>query len=421
MSATGTFFDVTTRYITEGAADTIRANAEIFASLRSGQGNVKELSLTLREQNESLYAQRRAYSAMRMTMRVYYAEVFETVRAMQALGHIGTSILQMFNSYTLGMYRIERAQRDVTEAVADAAKWQGLYAQYLRDFGVNSAYTKEAFDSLREALEKKNAAEEASARATEAMNMAYIGMALQSIGIVASLVDVAYHIKLVTEMASAGTGAVGGLAGAFTAVKVAVESVGFAAIALSLAKIAVIVLAVKWLAEQMTPPSEYGYGVGVGEWEYKSLAEAAAGEAMTPEQLTETFKQKQGEQAKETAKWIQQYGEKTGTYWMPYYGKERWGNIGLTKEEFLQLLGGLLKGEGAGGIANVPVTGLYKLHRNEQVLTPEQKRMMGQLGTSGSLGRTIQVTQYNQIHETVDFERANEQAVVAILRKLGNK
>jgi hypothetical protein len=361
-------FPVVTRYEVVGAQDVIRTNAELWQSFKQGNIDVKDFSTALRENMEGTYAMRRAYSGMRMAIRVEMAPLIESARVLQDIGSIGRDVVQMWQAYTIGQLRIERAARDVVDAQQEVAKWQQLYNQYLRDFGLDSATTKDASENLISAYKKLKEANDAAAKAQRDMWMGYAGMALEIGGVVGQIANLAVHIAVLKATIAATTGAeAAGLFGT------GLTAAGLGAAALAAAPPIAAVGAGYWLAQQIQP-------VGKGEQEYASFAEAAADLGITFEQLKtemlETVETNKsfGGSMDELIKYMQEYNALAGGGMAVQYSVGgKYGMITLSPEEWKQLQD-LIKGQGQYGIPYVQETGYYKLHKGEQVLNPEQTR-----------------------------------------------
>jgi hypothetical protein len=450
-------FPVITRYEVVGAEDVIRTNAELWNSFKQGGLGVKEFSTALRENMEGTYAMRRAYSGMRMAIRVSWAPLLETARALGDVGRIGRDVVQMWQAYTIGQLRIERAMRDVVDAQQEVAKWQALYNQYLRDFGSDSAYTKEATDNLIDAYRQLKTAQEQAAKAQQDMVFGWVGMGLEIASVISSLIQLGVHLKTLQAIMATTTGTEVGILGT----GVTLGSLGTAALAA--APPIAAVGAGYWLAQQIRP-------VGKGEKEYASFVEAAADLGLTFAELkdqmqatAETNSHFKGS-IDELVKYTEQIKTEYGQYAVEYRIGEQYGMITLTPEEWQQLKE-LIKGQGQYGIDYVQETGYYRLHKGERVLDPEQTRQQqiierelyvsqniphGQLGidympqnmliyahkgerllnpeqtrhenvVKGNRPIVASVTQYNTITKTADADVAADRAFRKILEKLANK
>lgn len=433
-------FPVVTRYEVVGAQDVIRTNAELWQSFKQGNIDVKDFSGALRENMEGTYAMRRAYSGMRMAIRVEMAPLIESARVLQDVGSIGRDVVQMWQAYTIGQLRIERAMRDVVDAQQEVAKWQELYNQYLRDFGLNSATTKDASENLINAYKKLKEANDAAAKAQRDMWMGYVGMALEIGGVVGQIANLAVHIATLKATIAATTGAE--TAGIFgTGLTAAGLGVALLAAAPPIAAIG----AGYWLAQQIRP-------VGKGEQEYASFAEAAADLGITFEQLktemletvatNETF----GGSMDELIRYMQQYNALTGGGMAVQYSVGgKYGMITLSAEEWQQLLENIKGGQY--GIDYIPQNMYIYAHKGERLLNAEQARQQNIAETFLNVPREInhvsevhvhnetrnerivsasrpikaEVNQTNHIYNMVDADRAARLAYQEFMKKLAAK
>lgn len=324
---------------------------------------------------EGTYAMRRAYSGIRMAIRVAWAPLLESARALSAVGSIGRDVVQMWQAYTLGQYRIERAARDVSDAQQDVVKWQQLYNQYLRDFGSDAAFTKDALDNLTAAQNNLNDVQAAAAKAQNDMNMGYVGMVLESTGVVASLVDVAYHIRVLNALMLESGGVAGGLGAGLGGLGVAFGGLGTAI-------------------------------SGAGD----ALAAfvAGSGGAITALILgLDLIRELNYQATPEETRWqIEQYEK---------LNKE----VGLPNTQFGGSLFRKLFPVGQYGVEDVPETGLWLLHKHERVLNPEQTRR--ERVASATRPIVASVTQYNTITQKADADAAADRAYRKLLDKFANK
>ena len=367
-------FPVITRYEVVGAEDVMRTNAELWNSFKQGGVQVNDFNVALRENMEGTYAMRRAYSGIRMAVRVEWAAVLETSRAMMAVGRIGRDVLQMWQAYTLGQYRVEQAAKGVATAEEDVAKWQFLYNQYLRDFGSESAYTKNAYENLAAAQKQLQSAQETSMKALSDMWVGYLGMGLTSFGIVASSIDLMYHVKVLKAITGANE-ELGGFAaawGAGIAIPVTLAIVGSIAIE-------------EYLKELTKEPA--------------TTAPAGIQAVWSAIPVTQRQGMKLQENLQNIWDWL------TGG-----------GSQASPATELPPILQQVPHGQL--GIDYIPQNMLIYAHKGERLLNPERTRQ-----DRLSLTRPIiaKVTQHNIITKTADAERAADAAYQKILKKLGDK
>jgi hypothetical protein len=242
--------EVITEYKAIGHTSVIQANAKIMQSLKdlsnagiqSGDG-VKALSDSLRENLKATYAMRRGLQGVRMSLRVAYAPILEFGRAMGHIANMGRDVIQMWQAYNIGIYRVENATRRMSAATEDAAYYQNLYNKYMRDFGEDSAYARDAFEKMEDAQKKAEQASKDLERANNEMWIGYAGMALMIPNFLNNLVEVIIHFKTIAGLVGTiGTGITtgigtalatlgvpfGGMAGTGAAVAVAVPALTMA-------------------------------------------------------------------------------------------------------------------------------------------------------------------------------------------------
>jgi len=371
-------FPIVTRYEVVGAEDVIRTNAQLWQSYKQGGMDVKQFSTAVKENMEGTYAMRRAYSGMRMALRTEMAPLLESAKVLNDLGRIGRDVVQMWQAYTLGQIRIERAARDVVDATQDVAKWQQLYNEYLRDFGADSGFTKDASDNLTEAYKHLKDAQDAAAKAQNDMNIGYVGMVLESASVVSSVISLITHVKMLQATLAATSGEAGlgalikGLTGASLA---ATESVtAFAAAGESMSML----------------------GFGAAGTAAGLLAPLAV--VLPPLLLDFAGRQEKALEENPTLREMQKQIRAGGAMAMggnPYY-----------------------KGEGQHGIDYIYDAGYYRLHKGERVLNAEQTRR-NVLGTTRPIQATV--TQYNTITQDADAEAAADRAFRKLLKRFADK
>jgi len=281
--------------------------------------------------------------------------------------------VQMWQAYTLGQMRIERAARDAVDAQSEVAEWQNLYNEYLRDFGADSAFTKDAAENLAEAYKKLKDAQDAAAKAQNDMNIGYVGMVLESASVVSSVISLITHVQLLkaTLAATGGETIFGTLAKELAGVSTALAS-GFGAGEMSI------------------------FGTGAVGTAAGLLAPLAV--VLPPLLLDFAGKQAEALEKNPTLAEMQKQIRAGGAMAMggnPYY-----------------------KGEGQHGIDYIYDTGYYRLHKGERVLNPEQTRR-NVLGATRPIQATV--TQYNTITQEADADAAADRAFRKLLKRFADK
>jgi hypothetical protein len=185
---------LTTEIRVEGAEESKKSIMEFFEAYRSGKEDVRELNKAMREQYSSLYGMRRALSLVRTEWRMQHAVWVSGARVMRDVGRIGRTLTSMWQAYTLGMMRVEQAQRDVRSATMDVSEAQQDYNRYLEIFGEDSVYAKDALSKLNVAIEAEKAAIEAARKAQEDFNLGLLGLGLSFGSVGADIITAIGHI-----------------------------------------------------------------------------------------------------------------------------------------------------------------------------------------------------------------------------------
>lgn len=163
---------VTTRFASQGVDELMRDNTQIIGriqELRQAGGDYKDelddLSLTMKRNNADVFALRRGYMGLRTDVRVANMPLIQTTQLLSSIGSMGLKAMSVWQSYTVGMIRVEQAQRGHSEAVKDLAHWQDVANRYLREFGADSSYYMEAKSMVDKLTQSEKEAAEAIERA----------------------------------------------------------------------------------------------------------------------------------------------------------------------------------------------------------------------------------------------------------------
>jgi len=200
---------VTTEFRVEGAQETIDTIRQIWQAYKDGQVTAAQMTETLKQQAQAIYAQRRAYTLMRTTLRMQNLTLRETARFLNRVGYIGRQVMSMWTAYTVAQIRVERLSRDVADAQKEVAKWQDLVNQYLRDFGEDSAYYLDAVEQLKTAQDELKESQQDLAEAQQDNIAGYASMLMGAVGLVGQIM----YLKEQTDILAGAFGAEG-LAGA---------------------------------------------------------------------------------------------------------------------------------------------------------------------------------------------------------------
>jgi len=374
-------FPVITRYEVQGCEDVIRANAELWSSFKQGGISVKDFSESIKQNMEGTKAMTSAYRGIRSAIRDDMAGFIETSRVLTDVGRIGRDVLQMWQAYNIAMMRIEsatqavitaqknlsKAQGNVADAGKDVAEWQGIYNQYLHDFGADSAYTKNAYEKLTEAqgnlsdaqsdaadaLKNLTDAQNAVVNAQNQMYLGFVSMGLEVVGMAGSIMQLIVQLRILNAL-MLETQATGGLFGGVVAEFGG--TAGLAAAGSVLGGATAGAIAFNWAKEAGLLPT-------------------------LPIDIT---------QATPLSPFAQ----------------------GSTIQKIMQFPHGQL------GIDYIPANMLIYAHKGERLLNPEQTRRE-RIG--GARLITAKVTQNNTINNMADAKRAAEVAYQQFLKKLGDK
>lgn len=383
--------EIPTVYRVYGLEDVLRSQKEIVQAFKEGKYSVKEFNQAQKENMEATRALNRAYSGMRMTQRAQTYEFRQAIQVMQSIGRIGDRLINLWQAYNVGMIRVERATRDVTDAKAELTKWQNLMNQYLHDFGEDSVYYLEAKDMVEQYQKAVEDAEAAQKQASQSMIGYWITLGPSIIGIVGDIAMVTLSIKMLGGTAgliAALTKGFGSLGSAITAV---FGSATLLAGTLSgLAVVAAFAIPI-YLAFQKDADAAMK---AQADWAI-SVEEHGKGAIQNINEIAEAWERMKVE------------AEAAGPIFEAVSGGGRWGRGG----QF--------------GIPSVPTEGYYYLHPKERVLTPGETRFYeaerkGMLTLPAGI-REVNVTQHNVITKEVDFDTVGDRAYRRIIERLGGK
>jgi hypothetical protein len=189
-----------TEFQVSGVEEVIRALQEHMRVLRETHAVTEDMVKEYRELTKPFYMMRRELTAIRTVWRAHHAALLEGIRVFRQMGYIGREVMNMWQGYTLGMIRVERAQRDVEEASRDVAFWQDVYNRYVRDFGEESVYAQEALRHLKDAMEAEKDAIERAQQAHKDMGVLWASMGLDAVTFAGNIAMIAE--ALVTLKAS---------------------------------------------------------------------------------------------------------------------------------------------------------------------------------------------------------------------------
>ena len=192
--------DVQTRvglgFDSSGASAVASDIGSIYRALRDGESTVKQANQALHQYTGSIYAQRRAIMMIRTEWRNNNAALLESMRGMMAAARIGRTLTNVYQTYTLMQIRSADAQRDIRNTEEDLLRIQGLRERAVRDLGAGSVYAIDLLEQERKITERLNEEKQDLVRAQRENIVGYTGMGLSMIGVLASSVDLYYHMKI---------------------------------------------------------------------------------------------------------------------------------------------------------------------------------------------------------------------------------
>jgi len=385
---------MTTRIEVVGAEEAKRTLADFFQAYKTGKEDVKTLNTAMREQAGTIYGARRALMLMRTEWRMQHAAWIEGARVMRDIGRIGRNITQMWQAYTIGMIRVESAQRDLRQATMDVTTAQERYNKYLEIFGEDSIYTITALNDVKDAEE---AVEDATRRANDAardFSIGLGGLALQGLDFIATLPMLAMHLKMVASTLGITKTSITGVTTAITALGATATAVllGLPALAAGVA------IAFDQLIRATTPPE-------VLEAYTQAKAEAG-GIDVRGGVLARRAAQIEPEIVE---RMVEASGAARG------YTRVLAGYTEEQMEARRRTYGG--RG-GQFGIPRVPETGWYYLHREEEVKASVWTGRRGR-GERGVTVRQVSIYNYfGDVTGALDLERAGEISYRKLMRKL---
>lgn len=351
-----------TRIEIKGAEEARRTLMDFYEAFKMGAEDTKALSKELRGVTAPIYGMRRALSAIRTEWRMQHAAWIEGARVMRDIGRIGKTLTSMWSAYTMGMLRVEQAQRGIVDAQGNVrkaslstAEAQERYNKYLEVFGEDSVYTIDALDDLNEAhayeekmLKQEQDAIEAANRAQADMTAGSITMALNFATVGAEIITAIGHFKTLKEILMSAKGAVTEFGSALAGLG------GAGGLAVSAGIIAPF--------------------AGIAIEAIRTGEEMRAAQMALPEE------------------------ERIGAYRAPREALQR-----LVTREF----GGFL-----------PETGWFYGHKGEEVVSAPIARMRGR-GERGVTVRHVQITQnIANVSSDVDITRMADQSYRKLMRKL---
>lgn len=197
-----------------GAGTASAEIARVYQELRNGTMGVKEANLVMGQYSDSLLTQRRAITLVRTEFRDQYAATLEAMRGLQAIGSIGSTLLNVYNSWTLAQIRLQTQTRDLSDSQTSLVVIQDRLRKVTADLGSDSIYAQALMQE--ETRLKKKVADDTQdlSRAQEQQNLQYLAMGLNLVGVIPKFFDLAMHIRNVKVLTDGLTFSemIGGLA-----------------------------------------------------------------------------------------------------------------------------------------------------------------------------------------------------------------
>ena len=370
-----------TRLKVEGADECIRSLRDYYRCFKEGIVDVKALNMGLREWSGQIYGGRRALSLMRTEWKLQHAAWLEGARVMRDVGRIGKTLVGVWQAYTIGMIRVDRAQADVRKTTKDLAQAQDVYNRYLEVFGEDSVYTIQALEDVESAQRANEDALKDAKKAQDDMNAGMLTFALSLPTVGADLITMVGHLRALKEIL---VGA-GGVKEALVAAKLAISGLGVAGAAALIGLPALAVGATLALNELI--------------------------KATTPPEVLEAYRE-----AREIVPYAPPRGGVISRTAMRILEREEPETYRRIREEasgaargYTRVLGG-----GALGIPFVPETGFYRLHRGEEV-----RRSTVARGDRGVTVRQVRITQnIANVSSDYDVDRLATEAYRKLMRKM---
>lgn len=132
---------------------------------------------------------------------------------MRDIGRIGRTLTSIWQAYTMGMLRIDQAQRDVTKATLGVSDAQERYNRYLEVFGEDATITKDAWNDLQDATDAEKEALDRAKKAQDDLSAGMITFALNLPTVAADLITMVGHFKTFKDTLLRAKSAASGLGG----------------------------------------------------------------------------------------------------------------------------------------------------------------------------------------------------------------
>lgn len=196
-----------------GARSDLRA---LWQEFKDGKMTVEEFNQEMRNLSGSIYAQRRVIMLMRTEYRNTRAALYEAMRGFRAVARIGRTITSTYMTFTLMQMRVADKTRDVRDTQEDLAKIQERRIRVVKDLGANNAIALRLINEEDRLTKRLTDDRRDLKRAQDQNIIGYVGIGLQTLQIIPTMVALKRHIDL-TRLYMGETWSYTGLVGLVTA------------------------------------------------------------------------------------------------------------------------------------------------------------------------------------------------------------
>jgi hypothetical protein len=184
--------------------------------------SVKEANLVMSQYSDSILTQNKAIRLIGGEYRATNAATLEGMRALQSVASIGSTMLNVYNSMTLGQIRLSTQTRELSDSQTRLIEIQGRLQKVSADLGSDSVYAQSLMQE--ETRLKKRVADDTQnlTIAQQQLNIGYIGMGLSLVGLPQKIFDLYGHFQkfktitdgmtfsgMITGLNNAATAAIG--------------------------------------------------------------------------------------------------------------------------------------------------------------------------------------------------------------------
>lgn len=193
-----------------GADSVVSALAQVSQAVRQTRGEftaskegieaytgaMRQHAETIRIVRSHLLQQRKTWSTLRLEQRMEHAVLFETMRAFRDIAMIGRTMMNIFQSYTMMMIRVEQQEENVEEATIGVTEAQRIYNRMVAEFGLESFYAQQSLEGLQDAQAREESALEKLNQIQKQNRFGLLSMGLSALDVVPRITMLGYHLKL---------------------------------------------------------------------------------------------------------------------------------------------------------------------------------------------------------------------------------